>query len=155
TGSVTDLASNPLADFSSTFTTAPNVDTSRPSIVGQRPGNGANGVAANVPLVMFVNEPLDAASVPGAVQVTQNGSLVTGTVTLQGGAQVIRFVPTPPWAFNALIQVFVDGSAPDPAGNGLNGYSASFRTSTDPATTPPVPVAISPNYGYNNAPLNV
>ena len=48
TNGVTDLAGNPLADFTSRFTSAALFDVGRPSIVAVRPGNGATRVAAGL-----------------------------------------------------------------------------------------------------------
>src|SRR5439155_23870614 len=51
TRDVTDLVGNHLADFQSEFTTAIATDINRPSVVSQRPGNGASGVAVNSSVV--------------------------------------------------------------------------------------------------------
>src|SRR5207302_8446011 len=67
-----DLSGNALADFQSTFTTAPSFDTSHASVVNQRPANGAVGVPVTSGITLFVNEALNAATVPGALHVSQN-----------------------------------------------------------------------------------
>lgn len=86
-------------------------------MVGQRPGNGANGVAPSTPIVLFLSEPLNASTVAAAVEVTENGGLVTGTVQVTGSGQVVRFQPATPWAYNALVQVFLGSGAQDANGN--------------------------------------
>ena len=154
TGDVQDLASNALADFTASFTTTAGIDASRPSVVGQRPGNGANDVTPGTPIVLFLNERMNAATVPGAVQVTENGALVAGTVQMAGGDQVVHFTPATPWTFNALIQAFLDSGATDLNGNSVNAYQASFRTAADPASTSPAVTATSPVNGSGDAPLN-
>jgi hypothetical protein len=154
TSGVQDLANNSLADYTSSFTTTPAPDTTRPSVIGQRPGNGASAVAATTPLVLFLNEPLDAPTVAGALRVSQDGVLVTGTVQTPGGGQVVQFEPTSPWNPNALIQVFLDASATDAYGNAVNPYQGSFRAAPDPQTTLPVVTATSPVNGISNVPLN-
>jgi hypothetical protein len=154
TNGAQDLAGNPLSDFTANFLTTAAFDTTRPSVVGQRPGNGATAVGPALPILLFVNERLNPGTVAGAMQVTQNGAVVTGNVDLLGNGQVVRFTPAAPWAYNAVIQVFMDATARDVNGNGLNGYSASFRTANDPVATAPVMTATSPVHGSSNVPLN-
>jgi len=71
-----------------------------------------------------------------------------------GNGQVVQFTPTVPWAFNALIQVFLDASAGDSFGNSVYPYQGSFRTGADPAATVPVVTGTSPVYGSSNVPIN-
>ena len=144
TRGVTDLAGNALVDFTSLFATAPAFDTRRATVTSQRPGNGATGVGLTSPLVLFVNEPLRAATVPGALHVSQNGQLVAGTVTLTSNGQTIEFVPTAPWAYGALMQVFLDATATDVNGTTVTAIRARLRTVADPATTAPAVVALTP-----------
>src|SRR6185369_6342575 len=84
-------------------------------------------------------------TVPGALHVSQNGVLVNGTVNVSSNGEVIEFVPAAPWQNNALVQVFLDSTAKDLAGNALNNYQGSFRTALDSATTVPQVVRISPS----------
>ncbi len=135
TDGVQDLSGNRLVDFASTFTTVGGTDSSRPSVVNQRPGNGASGVPLDRAVVVYVNEDLDLATVPGAFFVTENGQQVAGTTEVTGGGRAIRFVPDQPWRPGALVQVFVSTSARDTSGNSLNNYSGSFRTRTDTSGT--------------------
>ncbi len=144
TPDVQDLSGNHLADFRSQFTTATQPDTDRPSVIGQRPGNGASGVALNSSIVLYVNMPLNVATIAGALHVSQNGVLVNGTVNVTGSGQVIEFTPTVEWQNDALIQVFLDSTAEDVAGNALNNYQGSFRTAVDTTTTTPQVVRTSP-----------
>ncbi|MGH8566428.1 MAG: Ig-like domain-containing protein [Gammaproteobacteria bacterium] len=137
TDGVQDLSGNRLSDFRSTFTTAASFDTGQPFVVNQRPGNGASGVKLDRGVVLYVSEPLDAATVPGALHVSQNGVLVGGTTTVPGDGRTVRFVPSSPWAPDALIQVFLDGTARDRSGNAFSSYQGSFRTLADTSTTPP------------------
>jgi len=144
TQDVLDLSGNHLPDFRSQFSTVSQPDTDRPSVVSQRPGNGASSVPLNSSVVLYVNMPLNAASVAGALHISQNGVLVNGTTNVSGNGQVIEFTPAGPWQNNALVQVFLDSTATDLAGNPLNNYQGSFRTEIDPATTAPFVVRTSP-----------
>ena len=62
-------------------------------------------------------------------------------------------MPTAPWQNNALVQVFLDNTAKDLAGNALNNYQGSFRTALDTSTTTPQVVRISPS-NHNAVLLN-
>jgi hypothetical protein len=104
---------------------------------------------------LYTNEPLDAATIPGAVFVSQNGVLVRGTTTVTGEGQVIEFVPEVPWAHAALIQVFVTPMAQDRMGNTLLDYQGSFRTVADTRSTAPVVVRTHPAASVAGVPRNV
>ena len=70
TSGVEDLSGNSLPDFVSSFTTAATADTGPPVVVvAQRPGTGAAGVAPDTSVVLYVNEAVNPATVPGAVLV--------------------------------------------------------------------------------------
>src|SRR5262249_15750906 len=122
TRGVTDLSGNALADFQSQFTTAPNFDTSHGSVINQRPGNGATGGPVTSGVTLIGNKSLNAATVQNAVHVSQNGQLVAGTVTVTNNGQTVQFVPTLPFQNSALIQMFLDSTARDTAGNTMNAY---------------------------------
>jgi hypothetical protein len=154
TRDVTDIAGNHLADFQSKFTTAAASDINRPSVVSQRPGNGASGAALNGSVVLYVNEPLDQTTIAGALLISQNGVLVNGTIRVTGNGQAIEFVPAVAWVKNALIQVFFDDRAKDLAGNALNNYQGSFRTVSDTSASAPTVVRSIPAQGTTDVPLN-
>jgi large repetitive protein len=153
---VEDLSGNNLAsDYASQFTTGAGFDTTHASVVNQRPSNGATGVGVTAsPVVLYWNKALNAATVPGALHVSQNGELVTGTVTVADGGQTVEFAPSSPWENGALVQVFVDTTAEDVGGNGVTAYTGSFTVVADPATTKPAAVNVSPASGAKGVPLN-
>ena len=69
TDGVEDLSGNWLADFTSQFSTAPSYDTTRPRVVTQRPASGANEVAVDASVVLYVDESLNEATIPGALHI--------------------------------------------------------------------------------------
>src|SRR6266850_977809 len=154
THDVQDLSGNPLADFQSQFATAPNFDTTHASVVSQRPGNGSTGVPVTGNIVLYVNEPLNVATVPAALHVSQNGQLVNGTVNVANNGETIQFVPSTPFQYGALVQVFLDSTATNNDGVGAYNYQGSFTILPDPNTATPVVISTSPSYGMTNVPLN-
>ena len=154
TSGVEDLSGNPLPDFVSSFTTAATADTRPPVVVAQRPGTGATGVATDTSVVLYVNEAVNPATVPGAVLVSENGVLVAGTTTVTGAGRTITVVPTAPLAAEALVEVFVTRDVQDVAGNALSAYQGSFRTAPDPATEAPGVVRTSPSNDATAMPTN-
>lgn len=137
TNGARDLAGNPVVPFSSTFSTETSFDTARPSVITQRPGNGAQNIPVSQHIVLFISEGLNAATVSDALHVSQNGVLVNGNITVTPDGRGIEFIPNTPWAHNALIQVFLDETARDLSGNALSNYQGSFRTVADPALAGP------------------
>jgi spore maturation protein SpmB len=157
TSGVRDLAGNALTDFSSTFRTRAAADPEKPgspSIITQRPGNGATGVPATSSITLFANEPLSPATIPGALYVLQNGVLITGAVAVTGQGQAIHFTPDAAFMPGALVQIFLASTAQDAAGNALFGYSGQFTVEPDPTTTAPVLLRASPVYGATFVPRN-
>ena len=154
TAGVRDLSGNTLVPFVSQFTTAPSFDASRPSVVSQRPGSGATGVPRAQSVVLYSNEPLDPATVPGALEVAENGVLVPGTVVVSATGRAIEFQPSAPFAHSALVQIYLTPGATDLAGNGANSYEGSFRIVGDPAASAPSVVRTHPAGSATGVPLN-
>jgi YD repeat-containing protein len=155
TSGVQDLSGNALANFESQFTTAAAFDVAHPSVFSQRPGNGATGVPVNASVVLYVNEPMNTATISGALHISQNGVLVAGTTQVTDGGQTIQFTPSSPFAYSATIQVFLDNTALDADGSSLASYQGSFTTVPDPTTTAPTIVSTNPLSGTGVIPTNV
>jgi large repetitive protein len=154
TTGVQDLSGNALANFESSFTTTVAFDTTQPAVVTQRPGNGATGVPLSSSVVLYINEPMNAATVQSALHVSQNGVLAAGTTQVSDSGQVVVFTPSAPWQNDALIQVFMDSTAQDVNGNALTAYEGSFTTVASTAMVAPSVVSTSPSSG-SLAPTNV
>jgi len=164
TSGVQDLAGNPLANFSSTFTTVQLTSGTRPSVTSELPGPNSGVAPANSPVVLFISEPLNPATVnSNSLNVSQNGALIAGTVSMSGNNQVVTFTPTSPFTPSAFVQVFFSSAAQDTFGNPLNNFQYSFTVlSAISSATPPTIIAAVPfngagngNYGsYNGVPTN-
>ena len=154
TNGATDYAGNALTPFTSSFTTAPIPTNTAPSVISQRPGNGATGVPTNSTIYLITNKPMNASSVTGAVHVSLNGVLVAGSVSLNPAGTSIVFTPSSPFSAGGWVQIAVDNSATDTDGNPLNAYSGSFTVLADQTAVAPTFVAMNPPNGSNNQPLN-
>jgi len=154
TSGVTDLSGNVLSNFESTFTTG-LADTTHPGVASQRPGNGATGAPLDTSVVLYINEAMDASTLVGALHVSQDGVLASGTVQVTDNGQVVQFTPSAPWQSGALIQVFLDATAQDAAGNSLSAYQGSFTTAVDTSTLAPGLVSTNPVSGASEIPTNV
>ncbi len=153
-GDVTDLSGNRLAYFQSRFSTASSYDGRPPSVVAQRPGNGAVGVAPGTSLVLFTDERLDPATLSGALLVAQNGQPVSGSVQVTGDSRIIEFVPEAPWPAGAPVEVFLTSDARDVAGNRLAAYQGSFRALEPTTATTPRMARTQPAPDATGLPLN-
>ncbi len=152
---VTDMSGNPLIPFQSQFITGPAVDSSRPIVVSQHPATGATGVSTDTSVVLYLNEPMNSSTLQGALHISQNGVLVTGTTQVTNNSQVVQFTPSSSWQKGALIQVWLDSSALDLAGNPLYSYQGSFSTSVDTTNIAPQLIGSSPADGSNPVPTNM
>ena len=165
TNGVQDLAGNALANFNSTFTTVQLTSGTRPSVTSARPGTNSSAlVPTTSPVVLFISEALNPATVnANSLNISQNGALVAGTISLSGKNQVVTFTPASPFTAGAFVQVFFSSAAQDPFGNPLNNFQYSFTVqSAISSTTAPTIIATVPfngaqngNYGsYNGVPTN-
>jgi len=155
TSGITDLSGNVLTSFQSEFTTGPAVNTSAPSVVSQRPGNGATGTPLNASVVLYLSQSMNASSVQAALEVSQNGTLVSGTTQDTDNGQVVQFTPSTQWQPGALVQVFLTPVAQSMNGVSVNNYQASFTTASNPSTTAPAVIGTNPANQVNGVPTNV
>ncbi len=155
TGGVLDLYGNPLAYFTSQFTSAAAFDATHPSVTSQRPGNSATGVPLSTTVVLYLNEAMNASTIPGGLHISQNGVVVNGTAQVTDNGQTIQFTPSLPFLNNALVQVFLDTTAQDVDGNNLTAWQGSFTTAVDLSTVAPSVVSTNPVNGATAVPTNV
>ena len=154
TTAITDLSGNPLAtEFVSSFTTAPALDVTSPAIVTMRPSG--SGVAQDTVVTLFANSPLNPAAVAGALYVSQNGTLVTGDITMSASNMVVTFAPHVAFVGGAVVEVNLTNAAQDLSGNPLTTFSGTFTVAADPATRAPTIVRTNPPLGSSGNPRNV
>jgi len=144
-----------LTPYTSQFTTTYYDYNTHGSLITQRPGNGASGVNANLPIVLYFNLPLNASGANSGIQVAQNNVAVPGTVQVLDNGYTLVFTPSVPWTQGALIQWWTTGSLTDTVYNAtVNTTSGYFFVAGSTSTlTPTVQVAVPSTYS-SNVPLN-
>ncbi len=150
---ISDLSGNALANTTSQFTTVPATSTAAPTVISMRPGNGATNVPATSAITLFTSGPMNAGTLPGALHVSQNGVIITGTASVSSNGQSIEFVNGSLVA-GATIQVFLDSTAQDVYGNNLSSFSGQFTIAGSPTNTTPIVQASNPLPSATNVPLN-
>ena len=150
TNAITDMSGNALTSFSSTFRTAQEFDVTRPQVITQRPTG--SGVSPTTPITLFLNQAVNPATVAGALHVSQNGVLITGSTSVSWSNQAITFTPTAPFAAQSTVEIILTDDARDTVGNLVVPYHGTYTTSSDPATIAPVLVRTNPvMYSSENA----
>jgi len=138
--SVQDYAGNNMASpYQASFTTLAAPVANGPSEIQSRPGSNAG---LNVPVTIFMNGPMNLASVQAGLSVAQNGALIPGNVTLTADSHGIIWTPSSPYAPGALIEVYLTSIATDTSGNPAAPYKFSFTTQAQ--SSPPTEVSVYP-----------
>ena len=147
TKDVTDLVGNHVTDYRSQFNTAATPPTGHPNVVTSRPGYGATGVDPASPITLIADTPMLTSTVAGALHISQNGVIVSGSLQFSANNRTVVFTPGTPFTPGALIQVFFDTTATDVYGNSLNYYTGQFTVATSLTGVGPTVSAFSPSYG--------
>jgi hypothetical protein len=150
---ITDLSGNALADTTSQFTTMA-VLTSAPSVLSSRPANGATNVPASTVITLFTSAPMNTGTIPGALYVSQNGALVSGTTTVGSNGQSIEFTPSSAFTAGTPIQVFLNSTAQDTYGNNFTNFTETFTIAGPLANSAAVAQVVNPFPNSTNVPLN-
>jgi len=151
---ITDFSGNALANTTSQFTTTSAPLTSAPSVVSSRPANGATNVPANTVITLFTSAPMNTGTITGALYVSQNGVLVSGTATTSSNGQTIEFTPGSAFTAGAPVQVFLSSSAQDIYGNNLANFAETFTVAGALTNTAAAAQTANPFPNATNVPLN-
>ncbi|HTA45517.1 MAG TPA: Ig-like domain-containing protein [Bryobacteraceae bacterium] len=144
---VTDLEGNHLAtEFSSTFATMTQPVTTQPQVTAMRPSSGATGVAASNPITFFMSAPMNPATINASTLiVSQNGTAMTGSISVAADNQDVTFTPTGgSFTAGALVQVFFTNGATDASGNALVNFQSSFTIAPSLAGVNPTLISAQP-----------
>jgi methionine-rich copper-binding protein CopC len=146
---LTDFAGNPVAAFTSSFTTRASAtpDITSPSVTSIAPVDGATGVAVTTAVIVTFDEPVNPLTVNvNTLQPRVNGIIVAGSYSVNGA--IATFTPAASWPGNSQVVVWVHGGGVrDLAGNATGGAVTSFTTAATPDTTPPTVVSVTPMDG--------
>jgi hypothetical protein len=98
------------------------------------PANGAADVPQATAITVYASGfPLSASTLNGnSFQVSANGQLVSGTLTLVG-TNAIQFTPTSALPYSALVQIYVTNSLTDTYGNPLQANNSPSRATHLPS----------------------
>jgi hypothetical protein len=151
---ITDLSGNALSNTTTEFTTTAAVSNRGPYVASMRPGNGATSVPDSSVITLFTSAAMNSSTVQGALHISQNGVIISGTVNVGSGGQSIEFTPAATLADGSTVQVFLDSTAQDIYGNYLSYFSGQFTVAGSPANTAASVLAINPGYSASNVPLN-
>ncbi|MGB8011989.1 MAG: Ig-like domain-containing protein [Terriglobales bacterium] len=154
TSGIQDLSGNALANTSSQFTLTTLLSSTAPQVVVMRPGNGATNVPASTVVTLFTNAAMNASTIAGALYVTDNGVVVSGTTQLASSGQAIEFTPSAPFNAGDLIQVTLNSTALSADGVALGGFEGQFRVAGSPANTTATVLATNPVPSATGVPLN-
>lgn len=125
-----DVAGNALANnYSWTFTTGPNPDTTPPTITSTSPANSMANVAVNVPVTASFSEAMNALTLTTSTFTLRDagGTAVSGTVSYAGA--VATFRPSSNLAFSTTYTATVTTGVKDLAGNAMaSARSWTFTT---------------------------
>ncbi|MBE2254022.1 MAG: Ig-like domain-containing protein, partial [Myxococcus sp.] len=140
TSAPTDMAGNPLASVSRSFTTGPGADTSAVTVTNRAPATSATGVPTrlgcafirfNNSVTLTFSGAVDPVSVAAAFKVLQGSTPVPGNVSFNSTATTVTFSPTTTFAFNTTYTVQLNDTgniALDLQRNPIANVSYTFTT---------------------------
>lgn len=157
-GGARDVAGTPMAnDFSWSWTTDANADTTAPKVSGTIHANGATNVPVNAKVGAFFSEAMDPTTINVATLFLMQGTTAVPAAVSYSGVSAV-LVPSGNLAPATLYSARVKGGAggaKDLAGNPLAAdYSWSWTTSADADTIAPTVSGTINADGATNVALN-
>jgi hypothetical protein len=150
-----DLAANALAsNYVWSFTTAPVLDTTAPTVTSTDPANGATGVALNKKVGATFSEAMDPLTITTVTFTLKQGvTPITGTVIYAGFTAT--FSPLSNLAASTTYTATITTGTKDLAGNALaSSFVWSFTTGAGPDITLPTLISTDPANGATGVALN-
>lgn len=155
TSDASDLAGNEMmADYSWTFTTGTDQDTTRPMVSSTTPVAGLTEVHLNTSIVATFSEAMDPSTVTtSSFTLSRGATPVAGAVTYSGVSGV--FLPAASLEADTLYTASLSSTLTDLAGNTLAGdYEWTFTTGTDTDERSPEVSFTNPAHGATGVASN-
>lgn len=154
---VEDLAGNVLSRVTSVFTTsAGSADTQAPTVVAMSPDIGSSGVPVSTDISVQFSEPMDPATlVLGNFRLYRDGEEHGFSFSRSSDNRVALLNPSGSFPGSTTVDVFIDGSVRDLAGNALGDFQATFSTGSTPDGVRPTVLSVRPPFGTVDASLGV
>lgn len=123
-----DLTGRPVKAATVSFRTMTAEESAAPGVKKVTPESYTYGVPVTTPVVLEFSTAMDPESVPPAVFVADDGTLVAGSIESDESAKQFRFTPTAPFGANRRIDITVEKTAHDRNGLYVPGFSSLFTT---------------------------
>jgi hypothetical protein len=137
---ITDGNGNSLAPVNEQYPIL-NTTSGPPAVTSVSPNGFATNVADTAPIELQFSQPMDPASLLGALQVTENGASFAGQWQLLNSNQTAQFTPAVPYKGGSTIAVFVLLTAANTSGVTLGQqYESSFTVAGAATSTHPRPL---------------
>jgi hypothetical protein len=130
--SIVDLADNPFAGTSWSFST---IDTVAPTVTAKSPAADASGVGATANVTATLSEAVTGVDGTSFVLRDADGALVPAAVSYDAASRVATLDPTAALSSSSRYTVSLAGTVADRAGNPLADISWSFTTADSVAPT--------------------
>jgi methionine-rich copper-binding protein CopC len=137
TTGIKDMANNPLATGSWTFTTGAAPDTVAPTVTARTPSANSTGVSRARDISATFSEAVNGvSSATVTLKNASNGTTIAASVSYNAGTRVVTLNPTSNLASNTSFTVTLTGGIKDAAGNPLAAAPVAwtFRTGTSTST---------------------
>lgn len=145
TTGIKDAAGNTMAaNYTCSFTTGAQTDTTPPTVSSVNPADNATGTAVNAAVTATFSETMDASTITTSTFTLKQGTTpVSGTVTYNG--TTATFTPSNSLSYSTTYTATITTGVKDGAGNAMvSNYAWSFTTGATTDTTPPTVSSTSP-----------
>jgi alpha-tubulin suppressor-like RCC1 family protein/methionine-rich copper-binding protein CopC len=154
---IRDIAGNAMGDnYTWSFTTGGQPDTTAPTITSVTPSNGATNVPVGTLITATFSEPVLGSSVTAdTFAVSLASTAVAGSISINGST--VTFTPTSPLEYGKIYSAKVTTGVRDQAGNSMSAdYTWSFTTASQDQTdkTPPQVISVIPADGSTGIAVN-
>ena len=134
------------AQFTSSFTTAPYVDTTPPTVVSVNPANNATNVLISASVSVTFSEPVAQSTVSAAsCELLLGATQIAASISFDATGKVVTMTPASPLAYASTYSVLIAPLVTDLAGNKLQTQFTSSFVTADPILSP-VPFGLVEKY---------